>query len=58
MWQHDQDADDVPDSKTRTQARRPVANQEAFNREENRRWELTTNHWDLPIHVVKVDAAG
>jgi len=21
-------------------------------REENRRWELTTNHWDLPIHVV------
>jgi hypothetical protein len=31
--------------------------QEAFSREENRRWELTTNHWDLPIHVVKVDAA-
>jgi hypothetical protein len=31
--------------------------QEAFVREENRRWELTTNHWDLPIHVVKVDAA-
>lgn len=21
-------------------------------REENRRWELTTNHWDLPIHQV------
>jgi len=20
--------------------------------EENRRWELTTNHWDLPIHEV------
>jgi hypothetical protein len=21
-------------------------------REENRRWELTTNHWDLPIYQV------
>jgi hypothetical protein len=31
--------------------------QETFNRDENRRWELTTNHWDLPIHVVKTDAA-
>lgn len=29
--------------------------QAAFTREENRRWELTTNHWDLPIHVVKLD---
>ncbi len=26
--------------------------QAAFQREENRRWELTTNHWDLPIHQV------
>ena len=31
--------------------------QAAFTRDENRRWELTTNHWDLPIHVVKLDAA-
>jgi hypothetical protein len=31
--------------------------QETFKREENRRWELTTNHWDLPIHVVNPDAA-
>jgi hypothetical protein len=31
--------------------------QGTFAREENRRWELTTNHWDLPIHVVKADAA-
>ena len=23
-------------------------------REENRRWELTTNHWDLPIYQVDV----
>jgi hypothetical protein len=28
-----------------------------FTREENRRWELTTNHWDLPIHVVNPEAA-
>lgn len=25
---------------------------ELRKREENRRWELTTNHWDLPIHEV------
>ena len=31
--------------------------QEAFKRGENRRWELTANHWDLPIHVVNVNAA-
>jgi hypothetical protein len=37
-------------------AKQLFPDQEAFNREENRRWELTTNHWDLPIHVVKVDA--
>ncbi len=30
--------------------------QATFKREENRRWELTTNHWDLPIHLVDVDA--
>jgi hypothetical protein len=30
--------------------------QDSFRREEDRRWELTTNHWDLPIHLVDVDA--
>jgi len=30
--------------------------QDTFRREENRRWELTTNHWDLPIHLVDPDA--
>jgi len=25
---------------------------ETRRREENRRWELTTNHWDLPIYQV------
>jgi hypothetical protein len=38
-------------------ARQLFPDQEAFTREENRRWELTTNHWDLPIHVVNVNAA-
>jgi len=31
--------------------------QETFKREEDRRWELTANHWDLPIHVVRIDSA-
>jgi len=38
-------------------ARQLFPDQGTFAREENRRWELTTNHWDLPIHVVKADAA-
>ena len=38
-------------------ARQLFPNQVTFNQEENRRWELTTNHWDLPIHVVKIDSA-
>lgn len=25
---------------------------ETRNKQENRRWELTTNHWDLPIHEI------
>ncbi len=23
-----------------------------LNKDENRRWELTVNHWDLPIHEI------
>ena len=38
-------------------ARQLFPDQGAFIREENRRWELTTNHWDLPIHVAKAGAA-
>jgi hypothetical protein len=33
-------------------ARQLFPDQEIFQKEENRRWELTANHWDLPIHVV------
>ena len=39
-------------------AKQLFPDQTAFNRDENRRWELTANHWDLPIHVVAVTAAG
>jgi|SRR5579871_1616451 len=31
--------------------------QAALRREEDRRWELTLNHWDLPIHEVDPHAA-
>jgi len=27
-------------------------------REENRRWELTLNHWDLPIHEIDPHTVG
>jgi hypothetical protein len=33
-------------------AKQLFPDQAAFRRAENRRWELTTNHWDLPIHRV------
>jgi len=38
-------------------AKQLFPDQETFKREEDRRWELTANHWDLPIHVVKIDSA-
>jgi hypothetical protein len=50
-------SEDAPPGQSEAEiAKQLFLDQEAFNREENRRWELTTNHWDLPIHVVKVDA--
>ncbi len=30
----------------------------ALSREEDRRWELTLNHWDLPIHRIDPHATG
>ena len=33
-------------------AKQLFPDQAAFKRDENRRWELTANHWDLPIHQV------
>ena len=39
-------------------AKQLFPDQATFKREENRRWELTTNHWDLPIHVVDPDASN
>ncbi len=36
-------------------AKQLFPDQATFKRDENRRWELTANHWDLPIHQVKPD---
>jgi hypothetical protein len=48
---------DAPPGKSESEvAKQLFADQEAFHREENRRWELTTNHWDLPIHLVDINA--
>jgi hypothetical protein len=33
-------------------ARQLFPDQTSFKRDENRRWQLTANHWDLPIHQV------
>lgn len=38
-------------------ARQLFPDQATFKQEENRRWALTSNHWDLPIRVVNLDAA-
>jgi hypothetical protein len=50
-------AEDAPPGQSETEiAKQLFPDQEAFKREENRRWELTANHWDLPIHVVQLNA--
>ena len=35
--------------------KRLYPNQESFDKEENRRWELTERHWDEVIRPVKLD---
>ena len=51
-------SEDAPPGQSEAEvAKQLFPDQEAFNKEENRRWELTTNHWDLPIHVVNTNAA-
>jgi len=50
-------ADAPPGQSEGEVAKELFPDQAAFTRDENRRWELTTNHWDLPIHIVKLDAA-
>lgn len=39
-------------------AKQLFPDQATFKRNENRRWELTSNHWDLPIHVVNLDTSN
>lgn len=36
-------------------AKQLFPDQATFKKDENRRWELTANHWDLPIHIVNLD---
>jgi hypothetical protein len=49
---------DAPPGQSESEvAKQLFPDQEAFTRDENRRWELTTNHWDLPIHVVKLSGS-
>jgi hypothetical protein len=51
-------SDEAPAGQSESEiARELFPDQATFKREEDRRWELTANHWDLPIHVVNVDAA-
>jgi hypothetical protein len=48
---------DAPPGQSESEVGRQLfPDQEAFHRDENRRWELTTNHWDLPIHQVDPNA--
>ena len=50
-------ADAPPGQSESEVAKQLFPDQAAFHKAENRRWELTTNHWDLPIHVVNLNAA-
>lgn len=36
-------------------AKQLFPDQSVFRRDENRRWELTANHWDLPIHQIDLN---
>ena len=47
-------AQDAPPGQSEGEvAKQLFPDQATFKKEENRRWELTTNHWDLPIHIVQ-----
>jgi hypothetical protein len=49
-------AQDAPPGQSESEiAKQLFPDQGTFAKDDNRRWELTTNHWDLPIHVVKLD---
>jgi hypothetical protein len=49
---------DAPPGQSKSEvAKQLFPDRSAFERAENRRWELTTNHWDLPIHQVNPSKA-
>jgi hypothetical protein len=49
--------DAPPGESEKEVARQLFPDQNTFQREENRRWELTTNHWDLPIHQIDINVS-
>lgn len=49
-------ADAPPGQSEGEVAKQLFPDQTTYKREENRRWELTANHWDLPIHIVNLSA--
>ena len=50
-------AQDAPPGQSEDEvAKQLFPDQATFKKEEDRRWELTTNHWDLPIHIVQLNA--
>jgi len=49
--------DAPPGESEKEVARRLFPDQNTFQHDENRRWELTINHWDLPIHQVDIKAS-
>jgi hypothetical protein len=51
-------ADAPPGQSEGEVAKQLFPDQAKFKSEENRRWELTSNHRDLPIHVVSLDASN
>jgi hypothetical protein len=51
-------ADAPPGQSEGEVAKQLFPDQATFKREENRRWELTLNHWDLPIHVVDLNGSN
>jgi len=51
-------ADAPPGQSEDEVAKQLFPDQAKFKQDENRRWELTANHWDLPIHVVTLAASN
>jgi hypothetical protein len=49
--------DAPPGESEKEVARQLFPDQNTFQRDENRRWELATNHWDLPIQQIDINVS-